>query len=451
MLNPPPRILIVDDEPSNLFLLEELLQAEGYTTILAASGMRALEIAKDSMPDLILLDVMMPDLDGFEVCQRLREDADLQTIPIIFLTALDDDDSRLRGLEMMADDYFTKPLKINVIIKKIASTLRLSQLRSKASQLQVRQQVKEQTKRQISAAWQINEYLSEKFRLFVPEQFLNRIAPQGVESIQLGNAREEELTILFCDIRDFTAIAESQTASETFEWLNVFFTQMNQVIASHHGFIDKFLGDAIMAVFDRTGQHAQDAIAAAVMMQQRLIDFNAERNPYHLTNPVKTGIGIHSGKGIIGTVGSSYRMDSTVIGDVVNTAARLEQLTKLYNCSILASDGLINRLNQPKLYACRWIDRMKPRGKQQMIELYEVLGTSTQPLSEAKMRSQPDFEQGIQAWRQENFPLALGYFHQVVEQNPTDAIARLYLERCQARLSTMPLPDQPIWDEVKAR
>src|SRR6478672_6663253 len=449
MLMPPPRILIVDDEPSNLFLLEELMKSEGYTPFLATSGTQALKIAKDLLPDLILLDIMMPDIDGFEVCKQLRQDGELQTVPVIFLTALEDEDSRLRGLEMMGDDYFTKPININLVIKKIASTLRLSQLRSQATQSQVRQQVKEQTKRQISAAWEINEFLSEKFRLFVPEQFLDRIARQGVESIQLGNAREEELTILFCDIRGFTAIAESQTPSETFEWLNVFFTQMNQAIAANQGFIDKFLGDAIMAVFDRPGEHAQDAIAAAVMMQQRLSEFNAERDQYQLQNPVNIGIGIHSGKGIIGTVGSSYRMDSTVIGDVVNTASRLEQLTKLYSCSILVSSAVINRLTNPELYASRWIDRMMPRGKQEVIELYEVLGSATYALHEAKWRSQPDFEQGIQAWQQENFQIALSYFRQVVEQNPVDAIASLYIERCQARLNTV-LPAKVIWDGVKA-
>ena len=249
----------------------------------------------------------------------------------------------------------------------------------------ISQKVKEKTRKQLSAAWDINQYLSEKFRLFVPDQFLKRIAPKGVESIKLGNAKEEELTILFCDIRGFTTIAESQDASETFRWINAFFTMMNEAIAAHYGFIDKFLGDAILAVFDRTETHAGDGLSAALMMQQTLIDFNAARDKYNLQEPVKIGIGVHTGKGIIGTIGSDRRMDSTVIGDVVNTAARLEELTKVYNCQIIASDAAIARLSKPELFQHRWIDRVNPRGKKQEIDLYEILGSHPQVLSEKKV------------------------------------------------------------------
>lgn len=385
MPNNPPCILLVDDEPSNLFMLEELLQLKGYTTLSAGSGVEALEMALASNPDLILLDVMMPDMDGFEVCRRLRADVNLQTVPVIFLTALDDDDSRMRGLEMMGDDYFTKPIKSNLLLTKLESVLRLSKMRSQQSAKVVEQKVKEKTRKQLSAAWDINQYLSEKFRLFVPDQFLKRIAPKGVESIKLGNANEEELTILFCDIRGFTTIAEAQDASETFRWINAFFTLMNEAIATHYGFIDKFLGDAILAVFDRTETHAGDALSAALMMQQTLMDFNATRDKYNLQEPVKIGIGVHTGKGIIGTIGSDRRMDSTVIGDVVNTAARLEELTKVYNCQIIASDAAIAQLSKPELFQHRWIDRVNPRGKKQAIDLYEILGSHPQVLGEKKV------------------------------------------------------------------
>ena len=243
--------MLVDDEPANLTLLEELLRLEGYATVSAESGAEALSLARASRPDLILLDIMMPEMNGFDVCDRLRKDTALQTVPVIFLTALDDDTSRLRGLEMMADDYLTKPFNSRLLLAKVENILQLSKMRSQAVSSQFNQQVKEQSKRQIAAAWEANEYLSEKFQLFVPEQLLGRIAPQGIESIQLGNVTEEELTILFCDIRGFTAIAESQEARETFEWLNAFFTEMNDCITSHGGFIDKYLGDAIMSVFDK--------------------------------------------------------------------------------------------------------------------------------------------------------------------------------------------------------
>ncbi|MFB2937135.1 response regulator [Aerosakkonemataceae cyanobacterium BLCC-F154] len=375
MLNHPPTILLVDDEPVNITLLESLLAAEGYDTVSATSGMAALSMAKTSIPDLIVLDIMMPEMNGFEVCQKLREDPNLQTVPIIFLTALDDDHSKLRSLEVMGDDFVTKPFKSSLLLRKIANILRLQEMRSQQAQ----QEIKEKTKRQFSAAWNINLALSEKLRLFVPDQFLRRIAPTGVESIQLGNAQEEEITVLFCDIRKFTTICESQSPSETFQWLNVFFTQMNDCITANYGFIDKYLGDALMVVFDRKETHAQDAVNGALMMQRKIVEFNSDRTKYNLEQPINIGIGIHTGKGIIGALGADSRIDSTVIGDVVNTAARLQELTKHYECGIIASDSVISLLTESQYFEVRWIDKVVPRGKQKAQDIYEICGKSTPP------------------------------------------------------------------------
>jgi two-component system sensor histidine kinase ChiS len=477
--------MLVDDEPANLTLLEELLRLEGYATVSAESGAEALSLARASRPDLILLDIMMPEMNGFDVCDRLRKDTALQTVPVIFLTALDDDTSRLRGLEMMADDYLTKPFNSRLLLAKVENILQLSKMRSQAVASQFNQQVKEQSKRQIAAAWEANEYLSEKFQLFVPEQLLGRIAPQGIESIQLGNVTEEELTILFCDIRGFTAIAESQEARETFEWLNAFFTEMNDCITSHGGFIDKYLGDAIMSVFDKRKSHAMDAIEAAVAMQESLQKFNASRQKYNLENPLNIGTGINTGIGMIGTLGSDRRMDSTVIGDVVNTASRLENLTKIYGCQIIVSENALvhareflngispNSNSKESLllkcdlevgtqetiistsrataadsdlpsnnYYYRWIDRVTPRGKQQAIEIYEIWSASS-PDSEVKLLTQVLFDKGIQGWQSERYVAALGYFQQLIEQNPADTVVSFYINRCQEKLGLIPISSRP--------
>ena len=477
--------MLVDDEPANLTLLEELLRLEGYATVSAESGAEALSLARASRPDLILLDIMMPEMNGFDVCDRLRKDTALQTVPVIFLTALDDDTSRLRGLEMMADDYLTKPFNSRLLLAKVENILQLSKMRSQAVSSQFNQQVKEQSKRQIAAAWEANEYLSEKFQLFVPEQLLGRIAPQGIESIQLGNVTEEELTILFCDIRGFTAIAESQEARETFEWLNAFFTKMNDCITSHGGFIDKYLGDAIMSVFDKPKSHAMDAIEAAVAMQESLQKFNATRQKYNLENPLNIGTGINTGIGMIGTLGSDRRMDSTVIGDVVNTASRLENLTKIYGCQIIVSENALvhareflngispNSNSKESLllkcdlevgtqetiisnsrgtaadsdlrsnnYYYRWIDRVTPRGKQQAIEIYEIWSASS-PDSEVKLLTQVLFDKGIQGWQSERYIAALGYFQQLIEQNPADTVVSFYINRCQEKLGLIPTSSRP--------
>lgn len=396
-------ILLVDDEPINLLLLEDLLESEGYMTTSATSGKEALAVAKLARPNLILLDIMMPEMSGFEVCDILRQDPVLNTISIIFLTALDDDQSRIKGIEKMGDDYITKPFNSQLLLAKIANILKLNQLRSHSMEAETKKRVLEQTKSQIAVAQQTNQYLSDKLRLFVPDQFLARIAPRGIESIKLGEITELELSILFCDIRGFTTITESQTATDTFQWLNAFFNKMSMAIAAYHGFIDKFMGDAIMAVFDRDNFHALDAIQAAVMMQENLRDFNNNRAQYHLAESVKIGVGIHTGIATIGTIGSNLRMDSTVIGDVVNTASRLESLTKIYNCPILASGVTIHHLESCQKFAnnlqetinknsrndhnvetielpppttkfsYNLLTKVIPAGKQESIDLYQIL------------------------------------------------------------------------------
>lgn len=484
-----PCILLVDDEPVNLIVLEELLVSEGYQTISASCGEEALEIANKSQPNLILLDVMMPDMDGFEVCDRLRQSSSLQTVPIIFLTALKDEKSKLKGLELMSDDYITKPFNSNFLLAKVASVLKLSELRTSAARSQVKNKLVEETQQQLLEVSQTKDKLLEKLQMFVPEQFLAKIAPQGIDSIQLGNLTEEEMTILFCDIRGFTSIAESQTAKDTFQWLNAFFNQMSDRIASNRGFIDKFLGDAIMAVFNMPKLHVVDALNAAIVMQNSLQQFNASRHLYNLKKPIKIGIGIHTGIATIGTIGSDKRMDSTAIGDVVNTASRLEALTKVYDCPIIVSDAVISQLerrasiprnrvsdgknadislidsqkpdfstdsvesylpsatlretnpqNSPKrkvkynLFYYRWLDRVTPRGKQTPVDLYEIIGTEKNVLDEAKLLTKPIFNKAIKGWKKGKFVAALAYFQQVLERNPSDNIAKLYVDRCQEKL-----------------
>ncbi|MEB3214132.1 MAG: adenylate/guanylate cyclase domain-containing protein [Leptolyngbyaceae bacterium] len=374
-----PYLLLVDDDLQNLLLLEELLELEGYQTCSVTNGAEAIAEAQRQRPQLIVLDVMMPDLNGFQVCEQLRAMESLQTVPIIFLTALDDDNSRLKGLEAMGDDYLTKPIDLKIVAAKVASALRLSQLRDRAQKQQlaaqatrIQSQTRQLTQRQMDAAWRINEALSEKFRLFVPEQFLARIAPEGVESIQLGNVTESEVTIMFCDIRDFTAIASTQEARETFTWLNALFTEISHAITQHGGYIDKYLGDAVMAVFDHPDTHVVDGINGAIAALKATEQFSQERHTFGLTDPIRVGIGVHTGMAVIGTVGSDQRMDSTVIGDVVNTASRIEELTKVYPHSILVSGELAQQIPSDKNIPLQWVDRVTLRGKSTPTDLYTL-------------------------------------------------------------------------------
>lgn len=388
-------ILLVDDDPQNLYLMVEVLEAEGYQTQQAASGREALDAIAENPPQLILLDVMMPDINGFEVCEKIRQNPYTATIPIIFLTALSDDDAYLKSVEVMGDDYLTKPIQIDLVLKKIARTLKLKQMRDEAYQVKLTAQAEKmaqiqiQHQRQMTAAWKISEALAEKFYSFVPKQFLMRVAPRGVESLKVGTAKESEMTILFCDIREFTAIAETQAARDTFAWLNVFFESINRAVMDNHGFIDKYLGDAVMTVFDRDSEHAVDAVKATAQICQSLEAFNRDRHKFDLADPIRIGIGLHSGWGLIGTVGANQRMDTTVVGDVVNTASRLENLTKLYQCSVIASETVINHLPEDHDFQFRWLDLVTPRGKTTQLDIYEFLGCECDRPTPALVKPEP--------------------------------------------------------------
>lgn len=382
-------ILVVDDDPDNLFLMAEVLRLEGYEVQTAKSGFEALEKLEGVLPQLILLDVMMPEMNGFEVCRRIRSNLRTATIPILFLTALDNEESHLKGIEVMGDDYLTKPIQTELLVKRIHSIIKLSKLRNAAHQQRLAEQVgmmqllKKKHQKQMAAAWKISESLAEKFHLFVPQQFLERIAPQGLESIRVGYGVESDMTILFCDIRNFTSIVESQKGHKIFEWLNAFFESINQAVVRNHGFVDKYLGDAVMAVFDRENHHAVDALNAAIKICEALEEFNEDRHRYGLTDLIRVGIGVQSGMGLMGTIGANQRMDSTVVGDVVNTASRLEEMTKTYQCPVICSETVVERLSASHDFQFRWLDRVSPRGKQVKLDIYEFLGLKNQPLASA--------------------------------------------------------------------
>ncbi|MEW5856574.1 MAG: adenylate/guanylate cyclase domain-containing protein [Cyanobacteriota bacterium] len=208
------------------------------------------------------------------------------------------------------------------------------------------------------------------FEHFVPDKFLSVIAPQGIENIQVGVSATRTMTILFCDIRGYSSMAEQMTPQQTFSFLNDFLECMGLPIEESGGFIDKYIGDAIMALFDDEG--TDSAVRAAILMQQTLSLFNEARMQKGLP-AIAVGIGIHRGEVVMGTVGFTSRIDSTVVGDAVNLASRLEGLTKQYNCNILVTESVVNSLYHPESFYLRLVDKsVKVKGKDEAIAIYEV-------------------------------------------------------------------------------
>ncbi len=216
----------------------------------------------------------------------------------------------------------------------------------------------------------------DSFERFVPEKFLQVIAPRGIENIAVGEYAKHNITILFSDIRGYTTLSESQTPEETFKFLNEYIAYVGDAIADHGGFIDKYIGDAVMALFDEN--HTDNALKAAIAMQLALQKFNQKREQLGL-KAIASGIGLHRGEVVMGTVGFTSRIDSTVIGDAVNVSSRVEGLTKNYNCEILITDAVVTSLAHPEMFSLEIVEEsVKVKGKESAIKLYRCdwLGTS---------------------------------------------------------------------------
>jgi adenylate cyclase len=210
----------------------------------------------------------------------------------------------------------------------------------------------------------------ESFERFVPEKFLQVIAPRGIENIEVGEFAKRNMTILFSDIRGYTALSESQTPEETFKFLNEYISHVVSAIDEHGGFIDKYIGDAVMALFDEV--HTDRALKAAIAMQSEIAEFNQKRSLMGLA-PIASGIGIHRGEVVMGTVGSTFRIDSTVIGDAVNVSSRIESLTKDYNCEVLISDSVVSALSSPENFQLELVEEsVKVKGKETSITIYRL-------------------------------------------------------------------------------
>jgi two-component system sensor histidine kinase ChiS len=233
------------------------------------------------------------------------------------------------------------------------------------------------------------------------------------------------MTILFADIRSFTSLSEQMTPQENFNFINAYLSRVSPVIRKHGGFIDKYIGDAIMALFAGS---PREAIQAAIEMQHEVARFNTERQVSG-QQPISIGIGLHGGSVMLGTVGEDERLEGTVISDTVNLASRLEGLTKLYGASILVSEPTLFSLAHPDQYHFRFLDKVKVKGKKEPVSVFEILDASPAETVNLKLKTQPDFEKALRHYQDREFSVARDYFNRVQEKNPADKAAQLYLQR----------------------
>ena len=294
-----PTILIVDDEPFNVDYLEQELEESDYTIVTASNGREALDRVKGEKPDLILLDIMMPVMDGFAVLSELKANPLLRNIPVIVISAMNDLESVVKGIQLGAEDYLPKPFEPTLLHARISASLEKKSLRDQHRRL-------------------LHTFASDA----VAEQLL-------VNGFSLGG-RKIDASIMFVDIRSFTTLSEKSNAEDIIELLNDYFAAIFEPISRHGGVVNQIIGDGLMALFGITkqdGTHQQDAVSAAIDITETLKNFN-EKQLANGKAEIKIGIGIASGVVVAGYAGTQHRATYTCVGDTVNLAARIEAHTK---------------------------------------------------------------------------------------------------------------------------
>ncbi len=260
---------------------------------------------------------------------------------------------------------------------------------------------------------------------FVPHAFLTIMGKTSILSVVLGDNRRHDMTVLFSDIRNFTTLSEQMTPDENFAFINSYLERMGPVIRDHNGFIDKYIGDAIMALFE----HADDALRASLAMLETLDDYNAGRTARGL-EPISIGIGLNTGSLMLGTIGEKHRMDGTVISDAVNLAARVEGMTKIYKVSILISQNTYDHLADPAAYAIRPVDVVVVKGKSTPTALFEVFDRDDPAARAAQAAPRAVLVAGVEALGRADTDAARSLFDRGLALDPHDQAAAALRRRC---------------------
>jgi adenylate cyclase len=318
----PPRILIVDDNETNRCILIARLRAEGYETREAEDGERALAVAREIAPDVILLDVMMPKIDGFEVCRRLKGDSALGFVPIIMVTARADSKDVVTGLNAGADEYLTKPVDHAALVARLRSMLRIKELHDR-----VEAQAAELASWNRTLEQRVAEQLAQIERVSRLKRFLS---PQIAELILSSSSNDalashrRQVTIAFCDLRGFTAFSEIAEPEEVMTVMREYHATLGSLVHEFEGTLERFVGDGIMVIFGDPipcPDPCARAVQMAVAMRGRLSELSSKwRRESH---ELGFGIGIAYGYATLGAIGFEGRSEYSAMGTVVNVAARL--------------------------------------------------------------------------------------------------------------------------------
>lgn len=303
----PGKILVIDDDAYNANFLENCLTTKGYKVVRAASGEQGLQMVGQEHPDVILLDVMMPGMNGFQVCQQIRSDPETAHIPVLMVTALHETKERIKALEVGADDFLSKPFDMVELEARVKSLLRI--------------------KRQHDELERRNKLFYSVMCRYMSPEVSTQILNDPERYLRLGG-ESRQVTVLFADIRGFSHYAQTHSPDRAVELLNLVFKELTEVIFRWRGTFDKYLGDGLMAIYGAPVSYHDDTLRAIRSALDMRTAFNSLRESWtdEAERELGLGVGINIGEAVVGNIGTEQLMNYTVIGDTVNIAKRLQEM-----------------------------------------------------------------------------------------------------------------------------
>jgi adenylate cyclase len=350
----PATILIVDDDVVSRELLRRLLEQDGHIVRAAANGREALELFKEEASDVVLLDIVMPELDGISVLEELKATPGAEHVPVIMISGVDETESVVRCIEIGADDYLPKPFNHVILRARISAGLAKKQLH------------------ELERA-----RMHDSFSRFLPEHVVDDVLARTDDDFRLGGVRTAG-TVMFTDLRGFTSLTERRPPELVIDVLNRYFEETCDAIFEHGGTLVAYRGDGFLAVFGapiEVEDHADRALETARdLVDVRLPRFNMWARDSGLVEEVRMGIGLNSGPFMSGNVGSSRRLEYTVHGDTVNTASRIEGMTKTVGGPILLAESTRQALLDPP-DDLQHLGEFEVRGRDSTVSLWTINGS----------------------------------------------------------------------------
>ncbi|MCL2070179.1 MAG: response regulator [Treponema sp.] len=414
-------IIMIDDNITNLRLGENVL-SEHFDLATAPSAAKFFKLLEKNDPDLILLDIDMPEMDGYETIKILKSKQETKDIPVIFLTAKSESEDELEGLSLGAVDYITKPFQPSLLLKRI----------------EVHLLVQEQQR----TLQYFNDNLYKALSTYLSGEVVDEIIADPTR-LQLGGVKRH-MSAMFTDIRNFTSIAEVLTPEQLVELLNNYLSAMSDIILEQKGTIDKFVGDAIISFFGAPMElpdHAMRACTAAIKMKriEATVNKNITKNGML---PIFTRIGINTGEMVVGNMGTEKKMNYTVIGNAVNLAARIEGINKQYGTSILCTENTIKETDGK--FLSRRLDLVRVAGINEPVRIYEVLETNAD--APAALHNMVNlFHKAQLLFESRDWEEAEKLFNQLLELSPDDEPSIIYRDRCEHYYQSPPDRD---WDGI---